>query len=165
MQPGSYLWYNLASGEVEPVCYVGGVMRRFFSKAGAGKKKGRVKVTLSIGPVPGTEGGEPKVIITALNEGEKPVILTGPGIRLPKKRHIILPLPVGRVRFPCELQPGEDCCVWIDLKALVQQMYSRGMTDSCDIVGFYSSGFALSATSYDSDPLRFNAGEWLGPRA
>jgi len=134
-------------------------MYKLFSK---GKQKNTIiDVTLTIGPVPGTEGGEPKAIISALNVTEKPVILTGPGILLPKKRHVILPMPLGRVRFPYEIQPGDDCCCWTDAKILAQQLYSRGYKDGCRIIGYYSSGFAFTATSFNSEPIDFDVMAFL----
>jgi hypothetical protein len=136
-------------------------MYRFFSRAK--DKHGPVYVTLTIGPVPGTEEGPGKLIISAVNrDSDKSIVLDGPGLRLPDKRNVILPMPLGRVRFPTILHKGdEDCCVWTDARTLAENLSSRHYSGNCPIVGYFNSGLGKTAAVYVSDPLDFNIEEWL----
>ncbi|MEE9591865.1 MAG: hypothetical protein V3W26_05065 [Thermodesulfobacteriota bacterium] len=135
---------------------------RFTSKSK--EKKGPVKVELRIGPVPGTDEGPLKLIITALNTDDESIVLDGPGIRLPDNRDVILPMPLGRIRFPCVLQKNEDCCVWTDAMTLAQNLNARGYSGRCPIVGYFNSGLGRSAVMFISEPLEFIIDEWLEKR-
>jgi len=134
---------------------------RFFSRTK--EKQGPVYVTLRIGPVPGTEEGPGKLIITAMNkESDESIVLDGPGLRLPDKRNVILPMPLGRVRFPTVLHKDEeDCCVWTDARTLAENLSTRHYSGICPIVGYFNSGLGKNATFYVSDPLPFDIDEWL----
>ena len=136
-------------------------MYRFFSRTK--EKQGPVYVTLTIGPVPGTEEGPGKLIITAMNkESDESIVLDGPGLRLPDKRNVILPMPLGRVRFPTVLHKDEeDCCVWTDARTLAENLSTRHYSGICPIVGYFNSGLGKNATFYVSDPLPFDIDEWL----
>jgi hypothetical protein len=137
-------------------------MYRFTSKGK--EKRGPVKVELRIGPVPGTDEGPAKLIIAALNTGDESVVLDGPGLRLPDNRDVILPMPLGRVRFPCIIHREEDCCVWTDAMIMAQNLHARGYSGKCPIVGYFNSGLGRSAVIFVSDPLEFNIDRLLENR-
>ncbi|MFQ5329521.1 MAG: hypothetical protein ACE5D4_05985 [Thermodesulfobacteriota bacterium] len=136
-------------------------MYSFFSRAK--EKQGPVYVTLALGPVPGTDEGPAKLIISAINrDSDESIVLDGPGIRLPNKKSVILPMPLGRVRFPCVLHKGdEDCCVWTDARTLAENLSARNYTGDCQIVGYFNSGLGKRASVYVSPPLGFNIEEQL----
>ena len=101
----------------------------------------RVQVELVLGfiadPVSGVS--DSMIFIKAANVGQVPVSLSGHAFRLPDKRQLIIQLPSSSVRFPCELEPGKSCEIWIEMAKLVKEIRGQGFKGTVKISGEYKS--------------------------
>ncbi len=88
----------------------------------------RIRVKFSHGMVTGHSGqlGEPMVFLKAVNEGERPVLLKVPVIRLPDGKSLVWKDILRQMTFPHELRPGRSCQAWIDRKALFSRLREEG---------------------------------------
>lgn len=101
---------------------------------------------------------DPLVSFTAVNTGERPVTLTGHFIRLPNKEQAIIPIPLppGN-RLPYELQPGNNCTLYCELKEFAHSVRNRGLRGTIKIVSIFRDA---TGRTYKGKPYLFDVDEW-----
>lgn len=101
-------------------------------------KKRRIKVAFSRGFLTYFVGGlsEEMLFITVTNPGDRTVRIMAPGVLLPDKRNMVIPVPTGDVTFPHDLPEGRDCKIWEPLKIFRSELQKLGFEGTIDLVPF-----------------------------
>jgi|GEM_PF-1991175 len=101
---------------------------------------------------------EPVITVTPKNYGQKKVTLSNMGFLLPDKKILGVPLPLGPVRLPYELEPEANCTMWVEEKEFAKSILSQGMTGRVKIVGYVVDAVGRQ---YKSKSLEFNVDPFL----
>jgi hypothetical protein len=148
-------------------------------------RRPRVKVSLThallvggaVSIVRGASGpnSDAMLQIAATNTGTQPVTLGGYGLFLPKggspvlvqraalgtgqgrPNRIALPGAHTQDRFPCELQPGQGCKVWIEVVDIARSLQQLGYDGNVELRAYYTD---FSDGVYRSNLLPVNVTDW-----
>ncbi len=98
------------------------------------EKRPRVTTTLAIGFLPrGPDLGNPMLLMTVANPGERKVIITGVEIDL-GDRKAVFPWGIqGTQRLPFELRPGESATFWTPVREFALRMAEQGFTGTVQV--------------------------------
>lgn len=136
------------------VAVYGAILATYTQLAMRREKKRRIAVELSFGfpEIPGIGLGPQVLFLSASNPGDRSVSLNGSGLLLPDERTLVFPDPEGDVTFPCDLEEGKSCRVWIPTDTLARELRKAGLSGGVKLVGFYNDALG---DRHKSKPIKF----------
>ena len=99
---------------------------------------------------------EQMVFLSALNRAHRTIKLMYPAILLPDKTYLLIPNPLSKWTFPCELPSEDKCDTWTSVSYLAGELRKHGLTGKVELVGVF---FDLVDRAYKSKPLVFDIDE------
>lgn len=107
-----------------------------------------VSISIYSGLIPLKDGkSEPNLVVEAVNNGFKKVILQPPKLILPDMHQYIFPISSHMSRYPCHLNEGETCIVARKLSSIASDLIAAG----------YSGKITVLAQATDNMNNRYSA--------
>lgn len=143
-------WVSIATAVVAAY---GAALSTVVFLANRREKKREVKVELSYCfPTYGSEVGSHSIMVQAANHGYRAVRLTGCGVALPNKHHVVFVDAEGH-EFPCDLEGGKNCIRMVPVSVAGQEMKRVGLSGIVKVRGFYRDALGVV---YKSKPFKFD---------
>jgi len=101
-----------------------------------------------------------KILLTAINTGNKTVTLSGMGLILPRKEKNLFAIlrPDSLVTFPHDLDSGKNCSVYLDPKNLAEELREEEFSGVIKVKGYFRDGIG---NRYKSKTFKFEIDENL----
>jgi len=123
--------------------------------------KRQVDVTLKWGLVGVMDKPNAMFLLNAANPGKRTVTLEGCHIEFPNMKQLVMPYPLGTIKFPHDLEEGKNCTVWFPISEVVEALVSQGYTGNVSICAVFRD--ALGG-KYKSSLFEGNVSEWAKVR-
>jgi|SRR5215208_6399562 len=120
-------------------------------------KKPHIKVALNLGRRRYKKTGETsdaKLILKAVNKGERTVILNAHALLLPTKENLVLLDTESTSTLPIKLEPEQSCSVYYDARELVPMLAKlKNQKGMIKLTGYYRD---FAGRTYKSPKLEFD---------
>lgn len=149
-------WELILSVVVACVAVYGAALSTLNFREQRRNRRPAIKVTVAHGyftyPV-GPPLGALLLQLSAANIGERSVMLSSFGFKMPDGRSLAILEPKGVDRFPLELLPRRSCMIAEEVRGIAESLARAGYVGNVELVGFYRDQVG---TEYVAEPWQFD---------